>query len=391
MGWLRRLFLDRERFWAVAAVVFTLIALRKGFHKPIAWAATQAQVDYSHGFVKRGLFGATVTRALGLQHYHRFALVSTLLLLGMLGLLAVFGKRSGMVERCGSAMPLAVFGASYTVTFLGNLNGYMDIPLAMLTVLLLMVKSVWRRALLAVPVVIAAILIHEIFLLVLLPVILLSFVLQGLYAATAGERRWAVAGAVGVALLAVGVTVVTASRASTTAQTAEAMRDEVSKRVDFKVDAKFFAVFTRSAKDNVKIMEGISKDHDWRKAQVGSVVVLLPLAGLLLVMVYRLLVLREAKEGRLGAVGGVALVACVVATLMPISMNALGWDVGRWYALAGLAGFLVFGCVCEHVAGPELDGREGFDRAAMVAIALSLAAGGFLIESSNKLYPFIGT
>jgi hypothetical protein len=341
--------------------------------------------------VKRGLFGATVTRALGLQHYHRFALVSTLLLLGMLGLLAVFGKRSGMVERCGSAMPLAVFGASYTVTFLGNLNGYMDIPLAMLTVLLLMVKSVWRRALLAVPVVIAAILIHEIFLLVLLPVILLSFVLQGLYAATAGERRWAVAGAVGVALLAVGVTVVTASRASTTAQTAEAMRDEVSKRVDFKVDAKFFAVFTRSAKDNVKIMEGISKDHDWRKAQVGSVVVLLPLAGLLLVMVYRLLVLREAKEGRLGAVGGVALVACVVATLMPISMNALGWDVGRWYALAGLAGFLVFGCVCEHVAGPELDGREGFDRAAMVAIALSLAAGGFLIESSNKLYPFIGT
>jgi hypothetical protein len=47
--------------------------------------------------------------------------------------------------------------------------------------------------------------------------------------------------------------------------------------------------------------------------------------------------------------------------------------------------------VCEHVAGPELDGREGFDRAAMVAIALSMAAGGFLIESSNKLYPFIGT
>jgi hypothetical protein len=385
MGWLKRLFLDRERFWIFAAALLSVVALRKGFNKPIRWAATQGQVDYSHGFIKRGLFGTLVTRPLGLEHYARFALVSTLLLLMLLGLFAVFAKRTGMIARCGSAMPLAVFGASFAVTFLGNLNGYMDIPLGILTVLVLMVKDMGKRALLAVPVVIAAILIHEIFLLVFLPVIVLSFVLQGMFAATVRERRWGMVAGIGVVVLAGAVTVGTAARASRTQQSAETLRDEISKRVDFQVDPLFFNVFTRSAMDNVRIMKAQSKQHMWRMAQVGSLMILLPAAGLLLAIAYRLLKLNAA-----GRNWGLALWACLVATLMPLTMNAFGWDVGRWYALAGVAAFLSLGVVCLHVPGPELDEREGFERAAVLSIALEMAAGGFLIDTLMRMYPFVG-
>jgi hypothetical protein len=385
MGWLKRLFLDRERFWIFAAALLSVVALRKGFNKPLRWAATQAQVDYSHGFIKRGLFGAVVTRPLGLEHYARFAVVSTLLLLLLLGLFAAFAKRTGMIARCGSAMPLAVFGASFAVTFLGNLNGYMDIPLGILTVLVLMVKDMGKRALLAVPVVIVAILIHEIFLLVFLPVIVLSFVVQGMFAATVRERRWALLAGAGVLVLAGAVTVGTAARASRTPQSAEMLRDEITKRVDFKVDPLFFDVFTRSAMDNVKIMKERSTQREWRMAQVGSWMILLPAAGLLLTIAYRLLRLNAA-----GRRWGLALGACVVATLMPLSMNALGWDVGRWYALAGVAGFLSLGVVCLHVPGPELDGQEGFERAAILSIALEMAAGGFLMDTLMRMYPFVG-
>jgi hypothetical protein len=389
MAWFKGLFLDRRRFWVFATVLLTAVALRKGFRRPMMWAATQAQVDYTHGFIKRGLFGAVVTKPLHLEHYGRFAVVSTVLLLTLIGLFVLFAKRTGMIERCGSAMPLAVFGASYAVTFLGSINGYMDIPLGILTVLLLLVKSAWQRALLAVPVVIAAILIHEIFLLVFLPVVALSFVLQGVFSDSRRERGLAFGAGVGVIVLGLGITVAAAAHAPTTPRAAAAMRDEIAKRVDFQIDPMFFDVFTRSAVDNVKIMKVRSHVMFWRTAQVGSFLVLLPTAALLLGMAYRLMTLRTAGERR--APVRLALLACVVASLMPISMNLFGWDVGRWYALAGVATFLTLGMVCLHMPGPELDECAGFERAAILAIALCMAANGFLIEGQMRVYPFIGT
>jgi len=65
------------------------MAVLKGLRRPSMWAATQAQLDYSHGFIKRGLLGA-VYGPLGGDHYGRLSWIFAaelgvfLLLLGLL-------------------------------------------------------------------------------------------------------------------------------------------------------------------------------------------------------------------------------------------------------------------------------------------------------------------
>ena len=59
------MFSPNRRFWSFATVLFGAISIFKGIRMPTRWAATQALANYDHGFVKRGLMGATLGTVFG--------------------------------------------------------------------------------------------------------------------------------------------------------------------------------------------------------------------------------------------------------------------------------------------------------------------------------------
>ena len=381
IGWVRGVLGDERRFWAWAAGLLTAVSVLKGLRVPNDWAATEAQFGYGQGFVKRGLFGAVVTGPLGLWHYGRFALVSILLLGALIGLVVAFSRGAGVSARFGSAIVGAVFGASYSVTYLAHLNGYLDIPLALMGVGVLCVRSLRMRMAVGVPVVVVAMLTHEMFLVVFLPVVLLSFLLQMEF--EGGQRRAGWAAVACLAGVGIAMAAVLAAQKPVSAARADAMMQEIAARADFAPRADFLPVLTNSPAEIARIMLAKQKTLRWWLGQVSSAVTLLPAAGVLLYVTRRVLATGER------AVPGWMFPACVVAGLAPIAMGAVGIDTGRWYGLAGLTTFLVLGCVCRYGPGGFVGLSPAVQRAAIVAIALGMASGGGLMDHSQVLpYPF---
>ncbi len=83
-----------DGFWCLVAVVVSSLSLFKGIRLPSRYAATQAQIDYSQGIVKRGFFGQWVYIPLGLGHYALFTVFSFALLALFFVFIIVLALRS---------------------------------------------------------------------------------------------------------------------------------------------------------------------------------------------------------------------------------------------------------------------------------------------------------
>jgi hypothetical protein len=379
-----RVFQDERSFWYLCAVLFGAVALLKGLRLPNSWAATQAQFGYDHGFVKRGLFGTVITRPLHLGVYQRFAVFSTALLGVLMAGLAAFTKWSGMNTRVAPMAATVVFFSSYTVTFLGYTNGYFDIPLAILAILLLVIPRPVPRLLAGLPLVTLALLTHEMFLLVFLPAVLLSFALNAAAETDRRRARLAIGCGILLAVFAGGLTLAIAKRPSLTPEEGRVAYTDIRQRVNFEPQHDFFRVLTRSAGDNMRLMGTFVRKISWWTDQAGGLVTVGPSVAMLLWLAYRM------TESAAVAAKRWVFAACLVACFMPLAMNAMGFDVGRWWALTGLSTFLVFGAVCRYVPGPKLRLGVAMQRVALVIVALNLASGDGLIDpgSTIKAYPF---
>ena len=195
-----------RRFWGWTALGLGAIAFCKGIREPNAWSYTQAQLDYSAGFMRRGLFGAALSHPLGLNLYGHFAVFSTALLLLLFAALALLAHSSKLAERTPPGELLAVYASSYSVSYLAHMNGYLDIPLALLCVLPLFVRRTGRRLAAAAVATVLGILIHEQFFFAFLPLLAVSVLFGGATAKSAGERRLAWAGAALLLALGLGLT-----------------------------------------------------------------------------------------------------------------------------------------------------------------------------------------
>ena len=193
--------LGLERALGLGAIAFC-----KGIREPNAWSYTQAQLDYSAGFMRRGLFGAALSHPLGLNLYGHFAVFSTALLLLLFAALALLAHSSKLAERTPPGELLAVYASSYSVSYLADMNGYLDIPLALLCVLPLFVRRTGRRLAAAAVATVLGILIHEQFFFAFLPLLAVSVLFGGATAKSAGERRLAWAGAALLLALGLGLT-----------------------------------------------------------------------------------------------------------------------------------------------------------------------------------------
>lgn len=382
-GW-RSLFADERRFWQLCTALFCAFAVLKGLRAPGLWPLTQAEIDYSHGFIKRGLQG----ELLSLLHIHHFHALSAFFFvqLGVLFLvLGYFTWRAHVPGRFGSLAPVAVFATSYAITFLTHIVGYTDIPLAALTGGLLCMREPRRRFWTGVVFVPLALLVHESFLLMFLPVLLFSFVLDALLA-EGTERKRILIFAGGLALLSLAITLAFSIRGNLSSDEVDRFQEEIEARVDFDLRDDFFNVLSRPLSGSVR--EAIAGFHYpvWLVPDLVSLANLLPPVLLILFFMRRLLksTVRDPRNRkRLWAAAGLAAAA-------PLGMYMLGVDGGRWNTAAALIIYLEFLLLCRSLPPSSVPLTSAQRNAVILVLAINMASGmGLFDEETIHPYPFI--
>jgi len=383
-GGLRALLEDEGRFWPAFATLCGVVALLKGLRLPNLWAATQAQFDYSDGFIRRGLFGE-ILGLLHVHHYVPFAVFSYGVLLGLCLLLWRYAWRERSAAGLRGAA-VTVFFSSFALSYLADLAGYLDIALALLTVGFLLTPNVRARMVLAPLVVVGGILIHEVFAIVFFPVVWLRLLLDVPAGQEAPERKRRMIYAGALLVFAVVTTGVVALAPAVPRGGAALLEQHVAQRVDFPVRQDVFAVLHRSARVNLAIMVTYfyPRGRYWFR-QLQAALVFWPSAGFFL-----WLALRGLERGVAAARRKFLEPWVLTAALAPLLMNLVGWDVFRWGALMVLTAFLTLLMVEQAVGGAAVwPTGVAWQRAAMVLIALNLASGvGFLDGYRTGTLPF---
>lgn len=387
--------LDRDReqaFWWAIFPILAIVSVGKGIRLPNYNSATQAQVDYRLGMVKRGLFGTVFSRPLHLEHYKTFVLFSWAMLLLTLALLLVLTWRSGLRQRVLTGEVVALFFSSYSLTYMAHMVGYFEVLLTALTIALLLVRQPWLRLLCSFPVVVFSLLVHELFLIVFLPVILFSFLVQ----AEAGENSTEIHGRVRftpqTALAACGfllalclsLTVRLALQPPMTRAQVEALRIGIAQIVDFPPFEIMYLVMVRSTADNLAIMKHVVQTAAWWRQQLVCLVTMAPTIVLLLLTVG--LVLRSTTR----PVRRWLKIAALLAGLSPLAMHLLGFDVARFNALVVLTSFLVLLVACRFTNGHLVELPTRMRHWVLLVMLLNMASGDLLMDGRvARPFPFI--
>ena len=387
---------DREqRFWWATIPLFTAISVGKAIRLPNYKSATQAQIDYRLGFIKRGMFGTAFARPLHLEQYQRYTVFSWVVLLATVLLLLLYTWKSGLRRRVLSGEAAALFFTSYALTYMAHMVGYFEVVLLALTLALLMIKPFWIRLLFSIPVTIFALAIHELFLIVFVPVLLFSFLAQapgaphefseisrkqGPFTPRTGTA-WAACALLLTVSLA--VTVRLALRSPLTGVQLESMRSATSQLADFPTDEAMYLVLVRSAADNLVIMRDAVTHASWWRQQLVSSITMGPTIALLLVTAG--LVLRSGGEAPPWLKG-----AAIGAGLSPLGMHLLGFDVARFNAMVILTSFLVLLTACRYTTGPPVALSPRLRHAVILIMLLNMASGDLLMDGRVvRPFPFI--
>jgi hypothetical protein len=375
---------DSPRFWRWTALGLGLIAFGKGMHLPGPWPYTQAQLDYSAGFMRRGLFGAVLGRPLGLNVYTHFAVVSTVLLFFLFVVVGLLARKAVLVDRTPPGELVAVYASSYSVTYLAHLNGYMDIPLALLCVAPLFVRSTGWRLVAAMVCASLGMLMHEQFFFCFLPVLVVSVLLGAVEADTPGKRKLAWGGAVMLVMLGVGMTAFLARHGSiSTAQVAQLSRT-ATLRADRPLSEDVFDVLPRTTQENFEIMKSVWIRPTFLPAQVESLLLFGPTAAVLSWATFLLLRKWAPRTYRWIYAAG------LLVTLAPLSLNLMGWDKNRWNELLALNAFLFLLMACLMFGREPVQLPARLRRACLIVMLLNMATGGGLMGNLHiRPFPFL--
>jgi hypothetical protein len=384
-----------RRFWWSIIPVLTAVSIGKAIRLPNYKSAIQAQIDYRFGFVKRGMYGEIFTRPLHLEHYHRYVVFSWLTLALMVAVLLLLTWRSGLRERLLTGEAAALFFSSYSLTYMSHMVGYFEVILALLTMGLLFVRSVRWRFLLSLPVAVFALTLHEMFLIVFLPVLLFSFLAQAVRVeecepssppSFSESPRAAFAAFALLSLVCVAVTLKLSLKPAMTQAQINVMGADIAKRVDFPLDAAepMYAVLMRSTKDNLVIMKGVAQTPAWWRQQIVCLFTMAPTIALLLLTALRVLRSNTMPAPRW------LLQSAVAAGLAPLAMHLLGYDVARFNAMVILASFLVLLAACRFTTGKPIALSTRMRHCVLLVMLLNMASGDLLMDGRlARPFPFV--
>ncbi len=375
---------EDRRFWMLAAVVLGTVSILKGIRLPSLWAATQALLNYDHGLVRRGFFGAVTRGWLHGERYANFVAFSFAMLLALICLIGWLIVRSGMSRTIGNGETAAIFCASFAMTYLAHLIGYMDLVLAAIAIGLLLIRNPIWRFIAAVPLCVVAILIHELFFVVFLPVVLLSWIVDAVRRPV--ERRRDLAMAAALLVICTVVTATLAFQKPLPATEVASIQTVLQHRANFPLRDDFFPVLSRSTAESVQTIRDefrVGLHIQWFAI---CLLELLPTFALLLYAVR--LAVKQLATGRMRT----WLTAfAIVAAAAPFAMHLQGVDVGRFNAWVVVDCFLVLAVVCPREGEVRIELPSWYRNATVMTIALSMASGEGLMDYRGvNQYPFTG-
>jgi hypothetical protein len=386
---LMAIFASDELFWRKFAYFVGVIAFLKGVRLPSVWSATQAQFDYSSGFIKRGLFGELMD-LLRIHQYSQFVVFSCVVLGVFVFLLWRYCGAIGNGAK--ESVVAAVFLSSLAFTYLAHLVGYLDIFLALLVLATLMISSRIIRAIAAIPIVICGVLIHEGFLFIYLPLLLFdyfigSIVMNGVDRSVAVRNRWYATILIGTAF---GTALGAASVPSLSPAKLTIYSQQIAQKVDFPIRPDCVQILGRSIRDNLlNIKEQVALPYWWHN-QIDSFCEFAPTLLFLLLIGYRLID-RTFTDG-----SNVKLKAAItVVSLLPLAMNLFGMDVYRWSALSVLNAFIALAITKRHFlksssAFPQTGVSTLLRNVAILLIAINLSSGSGLMDGyRTRTFPFL--
>jgi hypothetical protein len=377
------------RFWRYTIPLVAAIAFLKGFRKPNVWSYTQAQFDYSTGFMRRGFFG-WLLRPAGIHLYSHFAVFSTFLLLLLFFQLVRLAFKSEILRLAPPGELVAVYASSFSVSYLAHLNGYLDIPLAILCVIPLFFRSVSIRLAAAVACSCIGILIHEQFLFAFLPVLIVA-VLFGAPAASPAvasnkpaSRLLPVGGAILLTVIGLVLLGIFARYGSLTESRAQVLEATAQARVDQPLSHEVFKIAPRTASENLQIMKAVWARRTFLPAQLESFLIFGPSAAVLSWGSLILLRSWRPKDYRLLYAG------VLLATLAPLSLNLVGWDKNRWNELVCFNAFVLLLLISRLFARGPVRFPTRFRQACLVVILINMATGGGLLDQRHiRPWPFM--
>jgi hypothetical protein len=392
--------------------VFT-VSMLKGFRMPSLWAATHMTFNYSHGFIRRGLFGQ-VLRIFGksrIYHYNFLALCAVILFVAAAIAMILLIRRMLLGDRNDHGLQAAtlVLGASPGIVFLTHEIGYLDYMGIIAVPFFILWAARSQRLFLifyvAIPISVILALIHESMIIMFAPTMLFTMIC---HIVTRGERlprrtRWLL---VVHAILATGIALIASTISGTlgTAQSAQiqALQDSIARHANFPLRGDGFDTLQRSLRQN--LLEILPKhwahptNHNYL---ITSLVVALP--GLAFLAFYGLRLLRQfviARRARL-----VLTSTFLVATVSPLLLNFIGWDSARWNAIAFMACFFCLAGIRLFFIPPttttttdaETMQRREADPLTLTLAAVAIVAGlcssyqGFLFDNYQvQWFPFDG-
>lgn len=338
-----------DRAFAGFLVLIFAIAFLKAFRLPNAYSATTFVLNYSQGFIRRGLTGEAARLLVGDLSYSYWFFVafafSVLALVGLaLGLLLYRAVRASPRDL-GFKCAALVFASSPGLLVFVHTVGYLDHLgfLGLLCWLLWLSRSQSRflpfYATLALGGLLA--LIHEVLVPMFCPVMLLALLCHAIRRTpdtpSIGTRAsmYAHAGAMTLAILLVSLWV--SLRSTEDARQAMALQAELLQKVDFPLRLDVFEAVYRSSRHSLLFLMPAYWSTEWSSYQVTkSLWSIAP--GFLYLFANGLRSISQLALSR-NARWGIGL--CFAgASVAPFTLNLVGWDTNRWNGIALLACFV---------------------------------------------------
>jgi hypothetical protein len=372
-----RLFTGERTFFHLLLVVAGLIAVLKGIRTPYSWAATQAQIDYRDGFLRRGLFGE-ICRVLHIPiwNYGVFTLVSFLLLGICLALLIWSVFRSGL-DMAGLGSLSALVAGSFCITYLVNVVGYFDVLMLLMVLIVFTMPSARWQIVTALVFGVAGVLLHELYAIAFLPV---SLVVPVCWAAQ--DRKPARVAAIALALLVpVILFFVLAHRPELSQQQVTVLGQQMQRRINFRAYTPMLNVLWIPPSDTRSYMLSLMSIRTWWVVELFGLLAFLPTT-----LFFFALAWRWAKP-----LGRMAQSYLVPATFAPLLLNFAGYDRYRWLmmmTLDAIACAIAVSWYRSRTGDPVGIVSVGWRRAAVLLLAVNLATTiGFFVGNAQG-FPF---
>jgi hypothetical protein len=315
---------SQKKTWLVVAVFILLVSILRGIRIPSVWGYTHFLFNYDAGFTKRSIIGEIYKHIDNYTHpYGAYIAFSTLIF--SLNIACIIQAMKKLIESCQDNLIACsiLFASSLAITYLAHTVGYYDHVGFLAAFLIINISSRPLKFLLAIPLIAFCLLVHEGFLLIFFPSIFLSLIL-----ASVGSKKW-MRLSFCMAFFAAVIAFIL-SEATLNSEAMAKLYGELQAHTDIALRGDAFAVLGRNIDSNLEIMiwtwGGL-----FAIANIFSWLVTLPSCAFFMASSLPIL-----KVCRLPHVTWLL----VLASLSPLSMHVIAWDMHRWNALAVTTSFL---------------------------------------------------